>query len=291
MTKSSETDSSVTPRSSGLMGRFSRTPSRRGRRRGVPKPLVAAPAVDSSHSLSRPGEVGRSRTEHKHPAAVLLTMVAVGGMFMVVGLPAYAVNPVDAVARDDVKKAAVQSFVADAAAMAPVSRDIFTATTPEEIAAAKLALQRAAAASLASRYVYRDPGPRQAGDDYPFVGMGEGLSPLRYYLGECVDFVAWRLNRDAGSVSAPFRWDWSSLTPGGGSAHSWRGAWASHGWPVSDVPVPGSVAVTGYNHVAYVKEVRGDGTVLIEEYNYSGYHQYGQRVIAADSATYLYPPG
>ena len=232
---------------------------------------------------------GTRKTARKNPASVLLTMAAVGGMFACVALPAYAVNPVETTPTGPLASSIGAQSVAVSADAVPESttRDAFTATTQEELDAAKAAEQ--AAAELAASYVYRDPGPRQAGDDYPWAGM-EGLSPLRYYYGECVDFVAWRLNRDAGYTSAPFRWDWGNLTPGGGSASSWTDAWYSHGWPVSGTPVAGAVAVTGYNHVAYVKEVLGDGSVLLEEYNYGNYHSYSQRVISAGDATYLYPP-
>ncbi len=228
---------------------------------------------------------GTPKAARKNPASVLVTMAAVGGLFACVALPAYAVNPVETTNTGPLASTiGAQSVAVSAdATVAAASRDAFTATTPEELAAAN------AAATLASSYVYRDPGPRQAGDDYPWAGQ-EGLSPLRYYYGECVDFVAWRLNRDAGYTSAPFRWDWSTLTPGGGSASSWTDAWYAHGWPVSSTPIAGAVAVTGYNHVAYVKEVLGDGSVLLEEYNYGNYHSYSQRVISAGSATYLYPP-
>jgi len=214
-------------------------------------------------------------------------MAAVGGMFAVVALPAYAVNPVETTGAV-VSSIGAQSVSvsANADAVAAV-RDAFTATTPEELAAAKAAAAEAAeAAEIAASYVYRDPGPRQAGDDYPWPGM-EGLSPLRYYYGECVDFVAWRLNRDQG-FTGPFKWDWGNLASG--SASAWESAWYSHGWPVSGTPVAGAVAVTGYMHVAYVKEVLADGSVLLEEYNYGNYHAYGQRIISAGSATYLYPP-
>ena len=232
---------------------------------------------------------GPRKAARKNPASVLLTMAAVGGMFAVVALPAYAVNPVETTATGPLASTIGAQSVAVSADATENSavRDAFTATTPEELAAINAAA--AAAATIASSYVYRDPGPRQAGDDYPWAGM-EGLSPLRYYYGECVDFVAWRLNRDAG-YTGPFKWDWGNLTPGGGSASSWTSAWYSHGWPVSGTPVAGAVAVTGYNHVAYVKEVLGDGSVLLEEYNYGNYHSYSQRVISAGSATYLYPPG
>ena len=232
---------------------------------------------------------GPRKAARKNPASVLLTMAAVGGMFAVVALPAYAVNPVETTATGPLASTIGAQSVAVSADATENSavRDAFTATTPEELAAINAAA--AAAATIASSYVYRDPGPRQAGDDYPWAGA-EGLSPLRYYYGECVDFVAWRLNRDAG-YTGPFKWDWGNLTPGGGSANQWESAWNAHGWPVSGTPIAGAVAVTGYMHVAYVKEVLADGSVLLEEYNYGNYHAYSQRVIAAGSATYLYPPG
>jgi surface antigen len=120
--------------------------------------------------------------------------------------------------------------------------------------------------------------------------MGGGLSPLNYYYRECVDFVAWRLNRDQGSYAPPFKWVWSNLTPNGGNASQWLSAWQAHGWPVSDTPIPGSVAYFPGNHVGYVKAVLDGGYVLIEEYNQGSSHAYGQRVLPWSAATYLYPP-
>lgn len=138
--------------------------------------------------------------------------------------------------------------------------------------------------------------PRENGDDYPWRGQltdnqGGGLSPLRYYYRECVDFVAWRLNRDQGSAGSPFKWTWSTMTPGGGSAYAWAGQWASHGWVTSKTPVPGSVAWFTGNHVAYVQAVNSNGTVSIEEYNWGNDHAYHARTISASSvALFLYPP-
>ena len=103
--------------------------------------------------------------------------------------------------------------------------------------------------------------------------------------------IAWRLNRDAGTTSAPYRWTWSNLTPTGGNASQWRYAWTSKGWPTGTTPVVGAVAWFPYNHVAYVKAVNADGTVLIEEYNWEGKSLYGQRTIPAAGVTlYLYAP-
>jgi surface antigen len=142
---------------------------------------------------------------------------------------------------------------------------------------------------------YLASGARELGDDYPWPYelasyQGGGLSPLNYFYRECVDFVAWRLNRDAGSYAAPYKWVWSNLTPTGGNAYQWKYAWEKHGWTVSDVPVVGSVAWFSSNHVSYVKSVIDGGYVLIEEYNYvSGV--YGQRTLAiSDVDAFLYPP-
>ncbi len=137
---------------------------------------------------------------------------------------------------------------------------------------------------------------RAEGDDYQWYNMptesqGGGFSPFNYYYRECVDFVAWRLNRDAGSTSAPFKWTWSSLTPSGGNASNWANAWSSHGWPTSKTPVVGAVAWFNFNHVAYVQSVGGDGSVVLEEYNWMGSHAYNKRTIkASEVPLFLYPP-
>jgi surface antigen len=164
-------------------------------------------------------------------------------------------------------------------------------------AAAALKAQQLAAAALAS-YSGTSTGTvsgtvsgvRSAGDDYPWPSAGNTLSPLNYYYRQCVDFVAWRLNRDAGSTSAPWKYVWSNLTPTGGNASAWKSAWVANGWTVSDVPVTGSVAWFNGNHVAYVKEVVGN-SVIIEEYNGMAKLAYAIRTIPiSGAAAYLYPP-
>jgi len=218
-------------------------------------------------------------------------MVLVGGLFAVLAIPAYADN--DAATLH--AAAAVQGqklTVADAAAskVAVASRDGYTATS-----AADLRSLYAAALREQNIAAYLQSGAKAKGDDYPWFAelsrnQGGGLSPLGYYYRECVDFVAWRLNRDAGTPSAPFRWTWGQLTPNGGDARQWKSAWLAHGWPTGTTPVPGAVAWFGANHVAYVNGILQDGQVLIEEYNYGTQHQYGTRVINAGDAYYLYAP-
>jgi surface antigen len=232
------------------------------------------------------------RSERKNPVSVLVTMTVVGGLFAVAGLPAYAQQSpatAESAAKTD---ADAQNVVvsAEASALAPV-RDGYRATTYDQLAQMEDDAQREA-----NQAAYLASGARELGDDYPWPYelrdyQGGGLSPLNYYYRECVDFVAWRLNRDAGSYAAPYKWIWSNLTPLGGNASQWRYNWEAHGWPVSDVPVVGAVADMGGNHVAYVKRVNGDGTVLLEEYNWSGLGKYGQRVVPNSSVqAFLYPP-
>lgn len=229
----------------------------------------------------------------KNPLSVLLTMTAVGGMFAVVGLPAYALAPPTTSASST--EADTQSLVVSSSATAlAVVRDGYHATTQADLDEMSKDALRAA-----QNEAYNASGARAMGDDYPWPyelmeGQGGGLSPLNYYYRECVDFVAWRLNRDAGSYSAPFKWVWSNLTPFGGNGGQWEYNWEQHGWPVSDTPIKGAVAYTGGNHVAYVKSLNADGTITIEEYNYI-HGMYGQRtltpasIIAAGGA-FLYPP-
>ncbi len=236
----------------------------------------------SRRSGRRRASVRRTRRTWKEAAQGGVALSVVAGLFAVTGLPAFAeqAGPVNQ-AQSDVNN---QSLVVQSEATAElVTRDAFSAPTPEQLAAAL------------RQQAYLDSGARALGDDYPWPfeatdDEGGSLSPLNYYYRECVDFVAWRLNRDAGSVTAPFKWTWSNLTPGGGNGSQWLGAWQSKGWPVSTVPVAGAVAYTGGDHIAYVKQVLDGGLVVLEEYNYVP-HAYSTRTVPASSmVAYLYPP-
>ena len=179
---------------------------------------------------------------------------------------------------------------AAASTITTAARDSYTATSAADLRAlyANALRQQAIEAYLLS-------GAKAKGDDYPWYAEptraeGGGLSPLGYYYRECVDFVAWRLNRDAGAgPNGPFPLTWSYLTPNGGDGHDWPGAWKAHGWATGTTPKPGAVAWFFDNHVGYVNGILDDGQVLIEEYNYTP-HAYSQRVINANQAYYLYAP-
>ncbi|WP_166548629.1 CHAP domain-containing protein [Agromyces luteolus] len=264
-----------------------------GRRRGgASRTATATPAPSASGPVSR----------RNGPMRVAATVLLVPALVGTVALPAYAFLPGGHLpggtpTKFSLSVAEAQALeVSDLAAGAPVSSDTFSVTTKEEIDAAAAEAERAAwEAELASRGTgeYAIVAQRAEGDDYPWWNQtpddyGGGLSPLRYYYRECVDFVAWRLNRDAGVTGAPWKWDWGNLASG--SAWMWADEWAAKGWPSSSEPVVGAVAWFPYNHVAYVQSVNGDGTVTIEEYNQNSDHSYHVRTIPVGEALYLYPP-
>ncbi|GAA1785812.1 hypothetical protein GCM10009748_19970 [Agromyces lapidis] len=231
-------------------------------------------------------------------------MLVVPAIVGTVALPAYAIIPggdeFGASGAFSLSVAEAQDVTVGALASgAPIVSDGYAVTTKASIEEARLAAEEAERAQWASELASRGGGSyalytvRAEGDDYPWWDQlpddyGGGLSPLRYYYRECVDFVAWRLNRDAGVTSAPWKWDWSNLASG--SAYAWADEWVSHGWPTSSTPVVGAVAWFPYNHVAYVQSINADGSVNIEEYNQNSDHSYHQRTIPAGDALYLYPP-
>lgn len=217
----------------------------------------------------------------------MLTFLAVPGLFLASSIPALAAGANafgsdEAILTAPVTQLDGQSVAVTTADAVKITRGAFTADTHAQVMARKAARARAGA--------YSTVGPRQAGDDYPWRNSGGGLSPLGYVERQCTDFVAWRINRDHGATSAPWRYVWANLTPNGGSASRWASAWSSHGWKTSHTPVRGAVAYFG-GHVAYVKNVNSNGTVFLEEYNWNGSASYHTRTIAASSVSlFLYPP-
>ncbi|TXK19372.1 CHAP domain-containing protein [Homoserinibacter sp. GY 40078] len=277
----------------------------------APLPTVAAPFSTFQQPTPPPAAARRSASSPRAPRSAAVasgsskrpvrqrltaagTMVLVGGLFASLTLPAYASNDyagtLDDAAPVSAQVLALDESEVDAKSVAGDERDDYSATSATDL---RRLYQDAVRQQNLEAYVAS--GAKEMGDDYPWAaeltrGQGGGLSPLNYFYRECVDFVAWRLNRDAGSTSAPFKWTWSTLTPGSGSAYSWKRQWEKHGWPISNEPSPGWVAwFPGQNHVAYVSGVLDDGSVVVEEYNW-GPNIYGQRIIQPSDAIYLSPP-
>lgn len=228
----------------------------------------------------------RTSLRRKLSSAGVMTVVV--GLFASLTLPAFADQDGLAQNAEPLDAQAVEITAATTDQSASI-RDTYGVTN-----AADLRKMYADAIRQQNLAAYMNSGARELGDDYPWPDQlsrpqGGGLSPLNYYYRECVDFVAWRLNRDAGSTSAPFRWVWSNLAQG--SAYSWKREWESNGWPTGTTPVVGAVAWTpGGNHVAYVSGILSDGSVVIEEYNYAVDHGYSQRIAPASAFYYLYAP-
>ena len=271
---------------------------KRGRARKAAPPAVPAfvRPTDSAYPTTRVIVVRRAPKQlKKKRGSGFLTILAVLGLFGSVALPAYAMAPqagADNLAADVTAADAQTSLkVSDEAQQTDALRGAFEATTASE-----LKNQKRTSYMAANYEAYMASGAREKGDDYPWFSelsnnQGGGLSPLNYFYRECVDFVAWRLNRDAGYTKAPYLWDWSSLTPTGGNAYQWKYAWQNHGWETSTTPVAGAVAWYSYGHIAYVKSVNADGSITVEDYNQSGMHLYDIRTVAAnDAQLYLYPP-
>jgi surface antigen len=259
----------------------------------APRSVASRPKVKAKRTrvrdvvradLARPAKTSLRR---KLSSAGVMTVVV--GLFASLTLPAFAdQNPLAENAEPlDAQTLEVTASTTDESAFI---RDSYSTTNAADLRAlyAEAIRQQNLAAYLAS-------GAREMGDDYPWpdqltIQQGGGLSPFNYYYRECVDFVAWRLNRDAGVTSAPWKWVWSNLAQG--SAHLWKSEWERHGWATGSTPRVGAVAwFPGANHVAYVSGIMPDGSVAIEEYNW-GPNNYGQRIIPANSVYYLYaPPG
>jgi surface antigen len=281
--------------------------------RRIRRTTSAAVTGAGSHAASEASAGGAANASAHAPAPVtspgrrharvVATVLVVPAIVGTVALPAYA--SVQATAGFGVSDQFSQTLaeaqnvdVSSVASGSERSSDGYAVQTKAEIdaeAARVAAAQRStASANLVNRAgAYSTPAQQAEGDDYPFWAetpddFGGGLSPFRYYYRECVDFVAWRLNRDAGVTSAPWRWDWSNLASG--SAYAWADEWVRRGRATSSTPIVGSVAWFPYNHVAYVQAVNADGTVTIEEYNQNSDHSYHVRTIPASSALYLYPP-
>jgi surface antigen len=254
------------------------------RRRAEPVKSVRPGRQRTKSLLAAPQKSSGKR--HQRRAIVLLATLLAPGLFATVSLPAYAYSPTDLTPASAVLADGTQSLTVLGGQTGTVTRDGFTATSAQQ-----LQTRNVSAARVARITAYNSSGARELGDDYPWPVETIGiLSPLGYNYRECVDFVAWRLNRDAGSTSEPFKYVWASLTPLGGNASWWKRNWQLNGWQTSTTPVAGAVAWWPY-HVGYVKTVLPNGDVVLEDYNLSNSHQYDIRTVPASSVNlFLYPP-
>lgn len=109
------------------------------------------------------------------------------------------------------------------------------------------------------------------GDDYPYRTSAMNLDDRwGFWTRQCTSFVAYRLNQNGIAFNGSFGGtNW-------GSAYHWDDAARAIGLRVDHTPSPGSVAQLdayaygsyGYGHVAYVVGVKGDGSIVVEDYNW-----------------------
>jgi surface antigen len=260
--------SSVSPQATAKLSRRDQAAIRR---------LAATPKIAPVTTGPRSTPIGRKR---QNPFKVLFVLLVISGFVGGIALPAVASSANTLQSGAATAKGGQSVKISASIETSKVSRDTVSATTEAELRTEQINAQYLADASRV----------RQPGDDYPWRDAGYSLSPLGYNYRQCVDFVAWRLNRDQGVTSAPWKWVWSNLTPNGGDASQWEKAWIAHGWETSATPIVGSVAWFVGNHVAYVHAIDGDN-VVIEEYNGSSSRAYAERTIPISSVgRFLYPP-
>ena len=138
-------------------------------------------------------------------------------------------------------------------------------------------------------------------DDYGFKdGIYNGNNPVTgFAYKNCTDFAWWRMMQQLG-ISDQSQMDARALGPG--NAITWGPTWQRQGWTVTMTPSVGAIIWYGpgnpggdptYGHVAVVKAIDADGTVLEEGYNLGPDHLggYYTRTIAASSPSgYLLIP-
>lgn len=125
------------------------------------------------------------------------------------------------------------------------------------------------------------PSMAMAADDYPYKGES-GTDPWGFYMGYCTSFAAWRMNRNAGMGSFTNRMDGGHFSDAG----NWGANARKLGIPVDTTPAVGAIAWWGYGtvstlgHVGYVEAVNADGTIIVEDYNYTVRRGYTRRTIS-----------
>jgi surface antigen len=134
-----------------------------------------------------------------------------------------------------------------------------------------------------------------AADDYPFPHsrINEAnnpfdaacVDPWKFFNRECTSFVAWRINRDAGTMHTPYFFHNYMYGGHWGNAGHWAENAQKLGYTVDNVPEVGAIVHFGSfeggakrsGHVSYVEQVNPDNTVNLSEYCWTTRCGYGVR--------------
>lgn len=228
----------------------------------------------TSHAASHATTCPRPRThrsgghEGRRIAATASTFALTSALVLGISLPSYA----DSTSALISARAQRQTLSATEIAYLYEHPEALSASTIEPIAGPSSS--QANPAQLPDESLVATE--RTTGDDYP------GALGVGYVVNNCTDFVAWRINRDAGVTQAPWLYTHANLTPNGGNGGEWARTGNLVGWQTTTEPVAGDVLIypknglfdtsTTYGHVAYIAKTYIDGSILTENYGAtSGY--------------------
>lgn len=130
--------------------------------------------------------------------------------------------------------------------------------------------------------------------DYPwaFEPDAYAVDPWLFYKRQCTSFAAWKFQSFYGLV-------FYNTRPGQGSAWNWPALAHDQGYQTSSTPRADAIVSfpvgtnMPYGHVAWVDRVNANGTIDVEEYNWTINRGYSQR-LGVDphrygTATYIFP--
>jgi len=141
-----------------------------------------------------------------------------------------------------------------------------------------------------------------SGDDYPWrTSTTNSLDSWGFTQRQCVSFVAWReaqagraMNNGQQHWGSALNWDEAAARlgvaigtrPVVGAIAQWNAYERSPLWANGSSTANGWIQAGGYGHVAIVKQVNSDGSVLVEQYNLTGTRSYSLTRVKAPR--YLY---
>ncbi len=127
------------------------------------------------------------------------------------------------------------------------------------------------------------PGANQS-QDGGVVGKGY-IGPDGLSSGNCVDYAKWVLSRHTTKYKAGSYGDGKDFAANLGKAFGYK---VDHTPAVhAVVSFPTNMANPTYGHVALVAEVKSDGSIVVEEFNWTTKYHYGTHVVSADKVSKL----
>lgn len=149
------------------------------------------------------------------------------------------------------------------------------------------------------------PAPRQTGghDDYPYASTSGYVSDRWGFTErQCTSFVAWRLAQAGHPLNnATQNWDnashWDDTarslgravtgSPSVGTVAQWGAGESSPFYASGSSTANGTFTAGGAGHVAWVRSVYSDGSVLVEQYNLYGNESYSTMRVKAPRYLHL----